>query len=268
MKTALDVPYSDVHDLTRLDAFFPGANGNGRCLFLVHGGGWSGGNRQQWHGVAEHFQQLGYFTASAGYRLAQADRWPAQIEDVRTAFAYVRSRAGEYGFEPNRIAAMGSSAGGHLVAMLATTGASDSLGLRAPSTSMDTRPDAVVCYCPVTTLTDHKLQSGRLTAPYADLIDGTESEHPGTYRNASPLHRVTGDEPPFLFVHGDADSTVPVGQSEAMAQRLGEAGVRTELQVLPGVGHGFGYGTTTEPQRMSLALVEAFLDSVLQTRGG
>ena len=79
---------------------------------------------------------------------------------------------------------------------------------------------------------------------------------------------MTGDEPPFLFVHGDADSTVPVGQSEAMAQRLGEAGVRTELQVLPGVGHGFGYGTTTEPQRMSLALVEAFLDSVLQTRGG
>ena len=162
---------------------------------------------------------------------------------------------------------MGSSAGGHLVAMLATTGASDSLGLRAPSTSMDTRPDAVVCYCPVTTLTDHKLQSGRLTAPYVNLIDGTESEHPGIYRNASPLHRVTGEEPPFLFVHGDADATVPVEQSEAMAQRLTEAGVRAELQVLPGVEHGFGYGTTTEPQRKSLALVERFLEGVFETPG-
>jgi dipeptidyl aminopeptidase/acylaminoacyl peptidase len=122
-----------------------------------------------------------------------------------------------------------------------------------------------VCYCPVTTLTDHDLQSGDLTAAYADLIDGTESEHPQTYRDASPLHRVTGEEPPFLFVHGDADTTVPIEQSEAMTRRLAEASVRAEFQVLPGVGHGFGYGTTTEPQRKSLAFVEAFLESVFRT---
>ena len=265
MKTALDVPYSVVHNLNCLDVFFPGANGNRHCLFLVHGGAWSGGSRQQWHEVAEHFQQLGYLAVSASYRLAHADRWPAQIEDVRAAFAYVRLRANEYGFDPNRIAAMGSSAGGHLVAMLGTLGPTDRLGQDAHRLATDTRPDAVVCYCPVTTLTDHNLQSGKLTASYANLLDATESEHPQTYRDASPLHRVIGEEPSFLFVHGDADATVPFEQSQAMTRRLAEAGVRAELQVLPGVGHGFGYGTATEPQRKSLSLVEAFLKSVFRT---
>ena len=262
MRAMRTVPYGD-HDRQKLDVFLPADVANGRCLFLVHGGGWSGGSRDQWHQVAERFRDQGYVAVSAGYRLAPETPWPGQIEDMRAALALTRALANEYGFDSSRVVAMGSSAGGHLVAMLATIGAGDEPGLGSLPPETDTRPNAVVCYCPVTTLANPELQSGQLAAAYGKLIASEDGRCHEEYVAASPLHRVTGAEPPFLFVHGDADETVPLAQSESMSNALESAGVRADLVVLPGVDHGFGYGVTTAHQQRSLAAIDSFLDGVL-----
>lgn len=259
MKTMLDIPYSERDELTKLDLFLPEANANGCCLFCVHGGGWSGGNRQSWHAVAKHFCELGYVAVSAGYRLVPAAIFPAQIGDVRLAMSYVRSRAEEFPFSPSRIAAMGSSAGGHLVALLGTIGEDDELGATPDLLARDTRPNAIVPYCPVTTLCADRCQNGKLNDSHVKLMGSAESEAADQYRQASPLHRVTGDEPPYLFIHGDADETVPLSHSQEMSRQLTEAGVRSEVAVLPGVGHGFGYGVPTDAQKKAIALMAAFL---------
>ena len=241
-----DVPYSGEHtDARRLDLFTPGANANGGAILWIHGGGWSAGNRQQWHACARHFRDLGYVCASAGYRLAPDTRWPGQIEDCRLAMAYLRGRAAELGFDPQRIAAAGSSAGGHLTAMLATDGPAHG----------ETRPNAAICYCAV--LTVH--EGDRLSDAVHRLLGKPEADAPDLYREASPIDRVAGGEPPFLFLHGDADETVPPAQSRTMHAKLQAAGAASELIELPGVEHGFGYGVTTDAQEASVEHITRFL---------
>jgi len=261
MEAILDVPYGEKHELNKLDLFLPDA-GNGCCLFCIHGGGWGGGSRQQWHAVAQHFCELGYVGVSTSYRLTPDYQHPSQIEDVRLAVSFVRSRAGEYGFDAGKVAAMGSSAGGHLAALLATIGEDDPLGDTPELVIKDTRPNAAVCYCAVTTLCGRQRKNGALKESYLKLIGAPESEAEDAYRQASPLERVDGNEPPSLFIHGDADETVPLSQSERMSERLKANGVRAEVAVLPNVGHGFGYGVTTDAQKESIKLMEAFLASV------
>jgi len=254
--TQLDVPYSrEFSDARRLDVFLPGPAANGCAILWIHGGGWGGGNRRQWHKCAEHFRELGYVCVSTGYRLAPATHWPGQVEDVRLAMAWLRGRAGEFGIDAHRIAAIGSSAGGHLVAMLATIDIDDPLGATGELALADTRPDAAVCYCPV--LTVH--ENDRLAESVLNLMGGREAEMPAAYRDASPLDRITGDEPPMLFLHGNADELVPLDHSKRMAAALHAAGAQAELQVLPGVEHGFGYGVTTDAQKTATAHVTRFL---------
>lgn len=257
MKKQFDIPYSqDLQETRLLDLFLP-EDSNGCAILWVHGGGWQGGSRQSWHGPAEHFAGLGYVCASCSYRLVPDNQWPAPIEDVRLAMRWFRCRAAEYGFSANRMAAAGSSAGGHLVAMLATIDAPDTLGATPELDQSDTRPNAAVCYCPVTTLRGAGIES--LTETVQGLMGGCEEEMSKAYTLASPLDRTTGRASPILFLHGDADNTVSLQQSQDMYAKLIDAGVPAELVILPGVGHGFGYGVTTDEQKRSLQEIERFL---------
>jgi len=255
VKTHFDVPYSRAFpDSRKLDLFMPDQPNGGGILF-IHGGGWSGGSLRQWHDVADHFCRRGYVCASAEYRLVPETRFEGQVEDVRLAMSFFRAHAGEHGFAAGRIAAVGSSAGGHLVAMLATIAPGDPLGLTDGLDVTDTRPNAVVCYCPVVTVHE----SDRLSEACRALMGAPESEAPGRYRAASPIDRVTGAEPPFLFLQGDADETTPPAQAKTMSDKLRESGVESELILLPGVGHGFGYGVTTAAQVEAVGHAERFL---------
>lgn len=261
MHTELNIPYSKQHRADRLLDLFVPDDPNGSAILFLHGGGWSvQGGKRQWRAVAEHFCRLGYTCASATYRRAPAFRFPAQVEDVRLAMAHFRSRAGEMGVDRHRIAALGSSAGGHLVAMLATIVHGDPLGSTAElsdvDSEQDTRPDAAVCYCPATFMPDNE----NMRANVRDFLGARPVVDPTLARSASPLFRITGQEPPFLFLHGDADVTLPLEEhSGAMAEKLKAAEVRAELKVLEGVGHGFGYGVGSEAQKVSVRCVERFL---------
>ena len=179
------------------------------------------------------------------------------------AMAWLRRYAIAQGVAADRIAAVGSSAGGHLAAMLATIAPGDPFGLTPELTALamagDTRPNAVICYCPVITLAE----SAPLGACISDFMGTSRRRCPSLYRAAEPLHRVTGQEPPFLFLQGDQDDTTPLPtHAQAMHDALTAAGVDSELHVIRGAGHGYGYGVTTPNQRQSLAHIDAFLGRV------
>jgi len=261
-RTLLDLSYSAADpQVCRLDVFLPAGPGNGCCIFFVHGGGWAGGNKESWHPVMEHFRALGYVCTSADYHLLPDRRFPSQLEDVRLAMAWVKSRAGEYGFDPGKVAVLGSSAGGHLAAMLATTQAEDDLGVTDELTSRDTLPAAAVCLCSVLSC-HHYADAHAGVAKMLDRFLGPGADDPEVVRSASPIDRVRGKEPPFLMVVGDADETTPVSLHEAMRDRLVEKGVGAELVVLEGVKHGFGYGVKSSAQKETLGHIERFLAAV------
>jgi acetyl esterase/lipase len=262
IKVDLDQPYSrEYQPARRMDLFVPDQP-NGAAVLLVHGGGWRGGDKAQWHTTALHLAGRGYVCASATYRLAPAAKFPAQIEDVRLAMAVFRAGAAQMGFAPSRIAAMGSSSGGHLAALLGTIAAGDALGMTAEMPVDDTRPNAVVAYCPVTDLHQNR-PDAVIPDAVLDLLGRGEADDPALYRQASPVDRITGQECPFLFVHGDADTTVPHVFSLEMAAKLRQVGVGAEVEILPGVGHGFGYGVLSDAQKQSLALVQRFFEKSL-----
>ncbi len=253
----LDLPYSEHHtDRRVMDVVMPRERGNGRCIFFVHGGGWRAGDKESWHSVMTYFAERGYVCTSAEYRLLPDAHLPEMLEDVRLAMSFVREHAERWGFTPDQIAAYGSSAGGHLVGMLATIAPDDDLGMTDEITIRDTRPKAAVCMCPVLSIPRYRESLvPELLGPEWDLAPEL----------GSPEYRVTGHEPPFLIVVGDADESTPIADQEAICHVLRDHGVRCELVVVPGAGHGAFYGVRTEQQHAALAAVEPFLESVFAT---
>ena len=259
MKRHCDISYSETDpEIRKLDVFLPGDTANGAAIFFIHGGGWFAGNRTHWHAVMEHFCGLGYVCASASYHLLPDYHFPLLFEDVRLALSWFKARAGEYGFDPNRVATWGSSAGGHLAALLAVINPADELGMSHEIEDRDTRVAAAVCYCTVFSV--HK--EGGYYSP-ALFGDKQEEEIPEVYRQASPIDYVSGGEPPFVMIVGDADTTTPVVWHEAMKAKLEANGGSAELHVLPGVQHGFGYGMTTDGQKAAATHAAEFLARIL-----
>ena len=116
-----DVAYvTDGHERQKLDLYVPEVGENLPLIIWVHGGAWRGGDKA--HYVRMEYLKAGYAGASINYRLSQHAIFPAQIEDVKAAVRWLRTNAETYRLDPNRFAAWGSSAGGHLVAMLGTAG--------------------------------------------------------------------------------------------------------------------------------------------------
>jgi len=268
MRALMDLTFSRDHcDARKIDVFLPEDNPNGSCIFFVHGGGWGGGSRRAWHAVMEHFCGLGYVCTSCDYRLLPDWRFPAPVEDVRLAMAFAKDRADEYGFDPGRIAVWGSSAGAHLAALLATISADDELGVSPELTTRDTRPNAAVCLCGVMTTRRYDAHEG-VPKMLDAFLGATEEEAPELVRQASPVDRVCGAEPPFLMVVGDADRTTPVALHEAMRDRLTAHGVRADLHVLPDVEHGFGYGVNTDAQKQTLEIATRFLAETVCPNAG
>jgi acetyl esterase/lipase len=171
----------------------------------------------------------GYLVVSVNYRLYPAGRYPAMIEDVKCAIRSLRAKAAEYNLDPDRIGAVGVSAGGHLVSLIGTSdpGAGFDVGEYLEQSS---RVQAVVAMAPVTDLTR--------SFPNAD-IEAMRQVGFGedNIAQASPITHVTADDPPFLLIHGDRDELVPVEQSQLMYEKLLEANVPAQLIIVRNAGH-------------------------------
>jgi acetyl esterase/lipase len=207
-----------------MDLYFPDAGGPWPVLVYVHGGAWMHGDKSEAAMFARGMTEQGYLVVSVNYRLYPAGRYPAMIEDVKCAVRSLRANAGEYNLDPNRIGAVGVSAGGHLVALLGASDASAGWDV-GEYTDQSSQVQAVVAMAPVTDLTRR--------FPNADIeLMRQVGFGEDNIVQASPITHVTADDPPFLLIHGDRDELVPVDQSQLMYERLVEANVPAQLVIV------------------------------------
>jgi acetyl esterase/lipase len=238
-----DMAYvADGHERQKLDLYLPRAEQPLPVVIWVHGGAWLGGNKNR--PVPLPYLSDGYAVASVGYRLSQHAIFPAQIEDCKAAVRWLRAHAKKYNLDPNHFAAWGESAGGHLVALLGTTGDVKSFDV-GENLGFSSRVQAVVdCFGPTDLLQmeAHRLPNGMHhdtpDAPESKLIGGPVQENKDKAAQANPITYVTKDDPPFLIIHGDADPLVPHHQSELLEAALKQAGVPVTLYTVKGGGHG------------------------------
>lgn len=240
-----------------MDVFLPEGNGNDCCIFFIHGGGWKAGDKKSWHANMEYFAKRGFVCTSANYHLRPKHKLKEMVEDVRLAMSFVKEHAKEWKFDPNRIAAYGSSAGGHLVGMLSTIDKDDELGITDEIKIRDTKPNVAICVCPVLSLTRYR----------ASLVPQLLGETwPVAEKLSSPENRVSGKEPPFLIVVGDKDTSTPFAHQQKMKEAVEKLGGTVEIQVVEGAKHGSFYGVKNKVQRKALTHIVPFLEKQLKIK--
>jgi len=225
----------------KLDLYTPDGEGPHPLLVRIHGGAWLEGGRE-WVRDALRQVERGYAVASIDYRLTDVATHPAQIRDCRAAVRWLRANAGTYALDADTVAVTGDSAGGHLACLLGTA-PDAAFGPAEVCPEASHRVDAVVAFYPPTHLpTIHEGQSevdhAVSDSPESKLVGGPVLENPDVARAASPTTYVDGDEPPFLVVHGGADTVVPVEQSARLVTALAEADRDVTYRVVAGGGHG------------------------------
>jgi acetyl esterase/lipase len=210
----------------KADLYVPQTEGAGPrpAVVLVFGGGWSTNDKSQQKGYGIKLSKAGFVCVAADYRWSSEAVWPAQLEDVQAALAWLHTNAATYNVDPKRIGISGNSSGGHLALM---SGLSDT----------GPRVAAVCAFYPPTDLVSLAQVNKEETIPalFGGSADGA------TLRAASPLFNVRKGAPPVMLLTGDADARVPSSQSHDMYKALRDARVPTELHVFPQLGHGFDF---------------------------
>lgn len=237
----------------KLDLFLPkGRAADAEPLPLVvfiHGGGWAEGDKRSGlFRLREFLLTKKYAAASIGYRLSDEAQWPSQIHDCKAAIRWLRANAGDLGIDPDRMAAWGTSAGGHLVAMLGVSHGVEVLeGDLGPHPNVSSEVACVVNFfgpSELLTMNDHPSIMDHMApdSPESKLVGGPILENPNKAKNASPVTWVSSDDEPSLIVHGTDDKLVPYPQSVVLEKALEKAGVPTVLLTVKGGGHGQGFG--------------------------
>ncbi len=237
-----DIEYAQAGgESLKLDAFTPVGKGPFAAVIFVHGGGWSAGNRMGGNDplfAPVAARGMAWFTIS--YRLAPKHNYPAPIDDVHAAIRWVKAHAAEYNVDPNRIALVGESAGGQIVAQAAVLA------------KEDTRVAAVVpFYAPVDFIADMERRGG-LSTSMRGLFGRTEAKADEAtlqlLREASPINHVRSGLPPFLLVHGTGDMSVLYNWSPQFQAKLKAAGVPCELMTIPDGAHGMARWESFAPE--------------------
>ncbi|MCY2931281.1 MAG: alpha/beta hydrolase [Planctomycetota bacterium] len=248
-----------------LDLYTPaGAKEKTPLVVWIHGGAWKSGSKENSPILALAAQ--GYAVASINYRLSQEAIFPAQIEDCKGAIRFLRANAPKYSLDGDRIAVVGSSAGGHLSALVGTSGDVKELeGAVGGNGTVSSRVQCVVDYFGPSDMLQFQdkptwVKIDGKDSPLVKLMGGPLTQKKDLVARANPITFVTKDDPPFLIVHGDKDNTVPIHQSELLVAALKKAGVEVTFEVVKGGGHGF---SPAQSERLA-PLVRAFLDKHLK----
>ena len=230
-QTLKDVAYCTADAAQKMDIYFPDSGGPWRTLVYIHGGSWMHGDKSEANMFARMMTSLDYLVVSINYRLYPPATWPSMVEDVKCAVRSLRAHAAEYNLDPNRIGAIGPSAGGHLVSLLGTTDQTAGFDV-GEYLDQSSRVQAVISMAGVMDLTRN--------FPNADIELMKQigfGEH--NIIEASPINYVTPEDPPFLLIHGDRDELVPYEQSQLMYDRLVQANVPAQLVIVKNAGHSF-----------------------------
>lgn len=201
-------------------------------VVIIHGGAFRAGDKSMGLGEAGALASSGdYAAATINYRLSGETIWPAQIHDCKAAIRWIRANATQYGLDPDRIGVTGTSAGGHLAAMLGTSGGVAALeGNIGPHTGISSKVKCVVDQfgpSDLLAMADYpsRIDHDAPDSPESLLIGGPVPDNKEKARAASPITYVSADDPPFLILHGTQDPLVPINQSERLAEALRGAGV-------------------------------------------
>jgi acetyl esterase len=238
-RVTTDVEYARAGGLRlALDVCLPDGPGPWPAVLLVHGGGWSSGDRTQAaRPLRAPLVSAGIAWVALDYRLAPHHRYPSPVADVRAAVLWVKAHAATLGLDAARLALVGESAGGHLVVAAAVDAGEDA------------RVAAVVpFFAPVDLEADTERRGGLSTSLRALLgREVVDAETRALLRDASPLRRVRPGLPPFLLVHGTADMSVPYEQSLRLREALRAADVPCTLVTVPDGTHGTRGWSRTSP---------------------
>lgn len=219
------VLYKTIGDVKlHLHVFEPqGGESPRAAMVFFFGGGWNGGTPSQFYRQASHLAGRGMVVFCAEYRTKSKHGTAPDkcVSDGKSAIRYVRSHAARWKVDPDRIAAGGGSAGGHVAAATATVTAFDEPGEDA---TVEAVPNALVLFNPV----------------YDNGPDGyghaRVKEH---WRKFSPAHNIRSGMPPAIVFLGDRDKLIPVAAAEKFRAAMQDVGSRSELLVFAGEGHGF-----------------------------
>ena len=237
----------------KLHIFYPEGHdksGSTPAMVFFFGGGWNGGDAAHFYIQAKYLASRGMVAICSDYRTRSSHgAMPYQcVEDGRAAMRYVREHAKTFGIDPNRIAAGGGSAGGHVAAATATIDRFDT----GRNLDVDPVPDALVLFNPV-------YANGPGDYGYDRVQD--------YWTHFSPMHNITIDHPPALVFFGDSDNLVPVPTAEEYQRRMQELDIRSELHVFSNKGHGFfnwerDESPTKEVVIATFSAMDAFLASL------
>ncbi len=218
------------------------------AMVFFFGGGWKGGSPRQFYPHCRYLAARGMVAAAAEYRVqSRHGTTPFEcVRDGKSAVRYLRAHADELGIDPERIAAGGGSAGGHVAA---STGTLSQLDEPGEDLNVSSRPVALVLFNPV-------VDTSKRGYGYDRIGD--------RWREISPVEHITNDTPPTILFHGTNDTTVPFENAERFAARMKALGNRCELIPFEGAGHGFfNFGRDgSEAYVRTVRAMEPFLASL------
>jgi acetyl esterase/lipase len=261
-----DVPYTPADiPFQRLDVYLP-ETGDGPfpTLLAIHGGGFWAWSKSLYGQMAPRLNETGYAVVSTNYRLTPKYSYPAQVEDVFCALAWIHANQATYGFDAERTFVMGDSAGGYLASMLGT--------VNDPGTYLENCPNAlpasdwlqgvVVLYGMYDFTSVAGYQEAEMHASLEPFLGAAYDEIPlETLVEMSPMSRLDGSEPPFLLIHGTLDTSVPSWMSEDFSNALEAVGGAVKLVLLE-EKHGFLIQPLTSPANVRTAEeIQAFLST-------
>jgi sugar lactone lactonase YvrE/acetyl esterase/lipase len=229
------------HRSLELDLHRPAARGAPLpAVVCLHGGGWSKGERGDLTQLAQALAARGFVTVTISYRLSGEAKFPAAINDARAAVRWLRANAATYGIDADSIGVTGHSAGGHLAALLATSGGSTALEGEGGRTAHSAAVQAAVAMGAQTDLETDQIRalSERPGDPYyTPFLGATQRAQPALYALASPRHHLNRTDPPLAFVTGELDDAST--RADDTRRDLMRLGVATGLTVIPQAPHAF-----------------------------
>jgi acetyl esterase/lipase len=252
-----------------LDLYLPESTKPLPLLIFVHGGGWAGGTARSAEIIGDNFPNMfadfsakGYAVASINYRLANEAKFPSQVQDLNAAIRFLRSKADTYRIDPERVVVWGASAGAH-ISMLAALDCKKRT-LDPPAANATSTPSTcvsgVIDWFGPTTL------ASQTPSPTAVAYIGcSPTECADKWKQASIHEAITGDAPPFLIVHGDADTTVPYAQSKELLTALSDMSVPATLKTVPKGNHLFR-GAARPDIDAAIKETFAFVEAQLQAK--